>query len=52
MKSLITNGCPHPYSDVVLVHFEVGVLFREEIKQLRRMAERLLARFSLGEPQH
>lgn len=44
MKSLLVKGCPHTYSDALLVQSEVGVLFREEIKPLRRTTERLPAR--------
>lgn len=44
MKSLIAKGCPHAYSDALLVHSEGGVLFREEVKQLRRTTETLPAR--------
>lgn len=44
MKSLTAKGCPRAYSDALLVPSEVGVLFREEIKQLRRTTEMLPAR--------
>lgn len=48
MKFLIAVGCPsdkyHVYSDAFLVHSEADVLFREEIKQLRRTTKELPAR--------
>jgi len=46
VKALIAQGCPGTHSAALVVHSDVAVWLGEEIKQLRRTAERLPARTS------